>query len=114
MYFDQLIKGNFIRKKYSFNTTYLKFVKIINNDNFIGEIYKKSFSGVYMLDNINPVEVEICSDVIDGIIELSVTKDGDGLLMDFEHHGIKNTMDDSAAIDIFSYSIAVHEEKNYE
>ncbi|WP_302193048.1 hypothetical protein [uncultured Ruminococcus sp.] len=114
VYFDQLIKGNFIRKKYSFNTTYLKFVKIINNDNFIGEIYKKSFSGVYMLDNINPVEVEICSDVIDGIIELSVTKDGDGLLMDFEHHGIKNTMDDSAAIDIFSYSIAVHEEKNYE
>ena len=114
VYFDQLIQGNFVRKKYSFNTTYLRFVKIINNDNFIGEIYAKTFRGAYMLDKINPVEVEICSDVIDGIIELSVTKDGDGLLMDFEHHGIKNTMDDSIAIDIFSYSIAVHEEKNYE
>lgn len=87
---------------------------MINNDNFIGEVYAKTLRGAYMLDNINPVEVEMCSDVIDGIIELSVTKDGDGLLMDFEHHGIKNTMDDSAATDIFSYSIAVHEEKNYE
>jgi len=114
VYFDQLIQGNFVRKKYSFNTTYIKFVNMINNDNFIGEVYAKTLRGAYMLDNINPVEVEMCSDVIDGIIELSVTKDGDGLLMDFEHHGIKNTMDDSAAIDIFSYSIAVHEEKNYE
>lgn len=95
VYFDQLIQGIFVRKKYSFNTTYIKFVNMINNDNFIGEVYAKTLRGAYMLDNINPVEVEMCSDVIDGIIELSVTKDGDGLLMDFEHHGIKNTMDDS-------------------
>ena len=35
VYFDQLIQGNFVRKKYSFNTTYIKFVNMINNDNFI-------------------------------------------------------------------------------
>jgi len=58
-----------------------------------------------MLDNINLVDIEICSDVIDGMIELSITKDGDGLLLDFEHHGIMNSMDDDKAVDIFSYNI---------
>ena len=40
-----------------------------------------------------------------GMIELSITKDGDGLLLDFEHHGIMNSMDDDKAVDIFSYNI---------
>lgn len=114
VYFDQCIRGKFVRQKYSFNTTYLKFVKMINNDNFIGEVYVKTSIGIYMLNKINPVEIEVCSDVIDGIIELSVTKDGDGLLMDFEHHGIKNTMYDSNAVDIFSYSIRMNKEENHE
>ena len=87
---------------------------MINNDNFIGEVYVKTSIGIYMLNKINPVEIEVCSDVIDGIIELSVTKDGDGLLMDFEHHGIKNTMYDSNAVDIFSYSIRMNKEENHE
>lgn len=39
------------------------------------------------------------------MIELSITKDGDGLLLDFEHHGIMNSMDDDKAVDIFSYNI---------
>lgn len=53
---------------------------------------------------MNP-DIEICSDVIDGMIELSITKDGDGLLLDFDHHGIMNSMDDGKAVDIFSYNI---------
>lgn len=52
----------------------------------IGEVYVRTYHGAFMLDNINPVDIEICSDVIDGMIELSITKDGDGLLLDFEHH----------------------------
>ena len=50
-----------------------------NDDCFIGEVYARTSNGAYMLNNINPVEIEICSDVINGIIELSITKDGDGL-----------------------------------
>jgi hypothetical protein len=34
-----------------------------------------------------------------------MTKDGDGLLLDFENHRIMDTIDDSAATDIFSYTI---------
>ena len=45
----------------------------------------------------------ICGDAVDGTVELSITKDGDGLLLDFEHHAIMNKLDDSKAVDIFSY-----------
>lgn len=33
----------------------------------------------------------------------SITKEGDGLLLDFKHHGIMNSMDDDRAVDIYSY-----------
>ena len=68
---------------------------------------KESFihtsKGSFYLFKINPVEVEICGDEVDGTVELSITKDGDGLLLDFEHHAIMNTLDDQNAVDIFSY-----------
>mgnify|MGYP000597489081 FL=1 len=78
---------------------------MISGNEYIGEVYVRTYNGAFMLDNINLVDIEICSDVIDGMIELSITKDGDGLLLDFEHHGIMNSMDDDKAVDIFSYNI---------
>ena len=78
---------------------------MISGNEYVGEVYVRTYNGAFMLDNINPVDIEICSDVIDGVIELSITKDGDGLLLDFDHHGIMNSMDDEKAVDIYSYSI---------
>ncbi|APF21426.1 hypothetical protein [Clostridium butyricum] len=105
VYFDQLVKGEFLRKNHYFNTTYVHFKKQVSNDVFVGEIYVKTYNGIYVLNNINPVVIEVCSDVIDGTMELAITKDRDGLLLDFEHHGIMNTMDSDTAVDIFSYII---------
>ena len=94
-----------MRKNHYFNTTYVHFKKQVSNDVFVGEIYVKTYNGIYVLNNINPVVIEVCSDVIDGTMELAITKDRDGLLLDFEHHGIMNTMDSDTAVDIFSYII---------
>lgn len=105
VYFDQYVMGAFLRKKHYFNTTYVYFKEMISGNQYIGEVYVRTYNGIFMLDNINPVDIEICSDVIDGLIELSITKDGDGLLLDFDHHGIMNSMDDDKAVDIYSYSI---------
>ena len=60
------------------------------------------------------IDIEICSDEIDGIIELSITRDGDGLLLDFDHHGIMNSMYDDKAVDIYSYSIDMKGLNQYE
>lgn len=66
-----------------------------------------------MLNRVNPVEIEICSDIIDGTLELAITKDGDGLLLDFKHRGVMNSMDDATAIDIFSYIIDLNGVEEY-
>lgn len=105
VYYDQFVRDEFLRKKYYFKTTYVYFKEMKTGDTFVGEVYAKTYNDAYMLDNINPVDIEICSDVIDGTIELSITKDGDGLLLDFKHHGIMNSMDDDRAVDIYSYSM---------
>ena len=42
---------------------------------------------------------------MDGSIELSITKERDGLLLDKKNHGILNSLEDKNAVDIFSYTI---------
>lgn len=103
VYFDQFVRGEFLRKHHYFNRTFLRIIKKEDQDIFVGELYTSTREGNYDLFRINPVSVEICGDVIDGTVELSITKYGDGLLLDFEHHGIMNTLDDANAVDIFSY-----------
>ena len=105
VYFDQNVRGRFLRKKHYFNTTYVYFKKMNSGNDFVGEVYARTRNGVFMLDNLNPVDIEVCGDAINGIIELAITKDGDGLLLDFAHHGIMNSLGDDSAVDIYSYSI---------
>lgn len=102
-YYDQFVKGEFLRKHHFFNKTYIRIVHKKEQGIFIGELYTKTREKCFELFRINPVNVEICGDIIDGTVELAITKDGDGLLLDFEHHGIMNTLDDPNAVDIFSY-----------
>lgn len=114
VYFNQEVQGEFLEKMHYFNRVYVYFKERISEDLFVGEIHIKLPQGVYLLDNINPVEIEICSNVIDGTMDVYITKDGDGLFLDFEHHSIKNTLDDPKAIDIFSYTIDINGREYFE
>ena len=106
-YFNQKICGEFVEKQWFFNKYYVKLVGVINAkaEIFEGQIYSKSYKGDYFLFNINPVDVEICSDVIDGTMDIYMTNQGDGLLFDMEHRGIMNAMEHPTAPDIFLYTI---------
>lgn len=53
--------------------------------------------------------IEICSGVVENKIELSITKDGDGLLLDKEHQSIMDCLDNNNVPDIFSYIMDVSE-----
>ena len=109
LYFDQNIHGEFSEKQLLFNKYYLKLTNIINVEEgiFEGQIYSKSYKGNFFLRNINPVKVEICSDVIDGTMDIYMTNQGDGLLFDTEHNGILNSMEHPTAPDIFLYTISM-------
>lgn len=105
VYFDQFVGGKLIRKSHYFNKNYVTFTRKQSDDLYVGELFKRTFRGDYGLSLVNPVSVEICSEVIDKSLEVSITKDGDGLFLDSVHHCIKNTLDDDSAADIFSYTI---------
>lgn len=106
-YFNQKIHGEFVEKQWFFNKYYVKLVDVINakGEIFAGQIYSKSYKGDYFLFNVNPVDVEICSDVIDDTMDIYITNQGDGLLFDMEHRGIMNAMEHPTAPDIFLYTI---------
>lgn len=106
-YFNQIIRGEFVEKQWFFNKYYVKMtnVKDVDEGIFEGQIYSKSFKGDFFLFNINPVDIEICSDVIDGTMDIYMTNDGDGLLFDPEHRGILNSMEHPTAPDIFLYTV---------
>lgn len=113
--YDQFVNGELIRNECDFNNTYVFFKEMQSEGHFLGEIYAKTYNGIYKLNKINPVDIEICSDIIDESLELAITtKDGDGLLLDIKHHGIKNTLYDNSAVDIFSYTIDMKGEKRFE
>lgn len=109
VYFNQIIRDEFVEKQWSFNKYYLKLSDVINAEEgiFEGQIYCKTYKGVFFLYKINPVEVEICSDVIDGTMDIYMTNQGDGLLFDPDHRGILNSMQHPTAPDIFLYTISM-------
>lgn len=105
-YFNQFVKGEFLEKCYHFNKAYVHLTDVIADDIFQGEIFVKTMQGEWYLDGINPVEVEMCSEVVDDTMDIYITNEGDGLLLDFEKHGILNSLDHPTAPDIFLYTIS--------
>ena len=76
---------------------------------FDGNIFVKTIKGEWLLDKINPVEVEICSDIVDDTMDVYMTNCRDGLLIDFEKHGIMNSLDHPTVPDIFLYTLSMKE-----
>lgn len=104
-YFDQFVKSNYVEKAYYFNKAYVRITGMLEKDLFEGHIFVKTQNGEWELKGINPVDVEICSDIIDDTMDVYMTNCGDGLLLDFEKHGILNSLEHPTAPDIFLYTI---------
>lgn len=110
-YFDKYIGNQCIEKEYHFNKMYLKITETRDDNYLEGLIIVKTMRGTWVLNNISPVEVEICSKVVDDTIDVYMTNCGDGLLMDFEKHGIMNSLNHPTAPDIFLYTLNLKEGK---
>ena len=95
------------RREYKFRNSYVHMIKQVSNDKFKANMVIRIKDKYYKLKEINPVDVELCSGVIDGEIELMVTNEGDGLLIDFEHQRVLGSLDGDTP-DIYSYYIDVN------
>ena len=109
-YFNQFIGGDYVEKDYHFNKAYVRITDLLDDNLFEGRIFVKTIKGEWSLDGINPVEIEICSEIIDDTMDVYMTNCGDGLLLDFEKHGILNSLEHPTAPDIFLYTVSMKEE----
>lgn len=101
---SQTIEGVFQFKTFILKNTYVSLREQIEPGIFNGEIYYYSEGRKYVFKTCNPVEVELVSDPINDTIEVAITYEGDGLLVDFNRRTILDK-DDPRATDIYSYEM---------
>lgn len=105
VYYYERIGRKLVEKSRNFNMNYVKFTEQIDDSTFKGEIYAKTAKGIYWLYKINPVEIEVNSDVISGTMDLYITNEGDGLLIDLKYNNIMNDLDNCNAPCIEIYTV---------
>lgn len=110
VYYEQFIRGECITKLCYFNNIYLRILDIIDISNFKGEIFIRRNNREQKLDRINPVEVEICSEVVDNTIKVYITNCGDGLLLNLKKNKIINSLIHPTAPDISLYKLSLEKE----
>ena len=106
-YYDLFYSNNHIEKKYYFNKVFIKVTNFFDSNIFRGEIFIETIGGEEKLNAINPVEIELCGEIIDDTINVYITNNGDGLLIDVENHKILNAMEHPTAQLISYYSLSV-------
>ena len=99
-------KKDLIRKTFYLHRTYFHIEKYLGNKKYIAKVYKWEGYESY-LNNINPIEIELSSEIESNNIEVAAYKDGDGLLIDFDNKSILDSIDDLKASDIYSCKLII-------
>lgn len=106
-YYSSFVGKKYKEREYYFNKAFIRIIDVIDDKNLKGQIIVKTLKGEWCLDQINPVEVEICSEIIDDMLDVYITNCGDGLLLDLEKHGILNSLEHPTAPDIVWYTLSI-------
>lgn len=101
--YDQMIHGKYIRKSHWLKHTFLVPFEKVNETHYIGYVCRTQKNGSDIVIPIRPIEIEITSEPYNDTIEVALTNEGDGLLLDFQKHTISDDMDDLEGVDIYSY-----------
>ena len=101
--YDQMIRGKYIRKPHWLRNTFLVPYEKVDETHYIGYVCRTQKYGPDIVMPIRPIEIEITSEPYNDMIEVALTNEGDGLLLDFQNHTISDDMDDPGGVDIYSY-----------
>ena len=105
VHYDQKIGNTIQHKKHSFDQVYIYFEKRISDDIFGGRILIRKGDAMLILKELDKILIEICSDIINGEIDLDITRFGRKLLLDINKHHILKTTFNNKAAEILSYTI---------
>ena len=101
--YDQMVRGKYIRKPHWLRYTFLVPYEKVDETHYIGYVCRTQKYGPDIVMPIRPIEIEITSEPYNDTIEVALTNEGDGLLLDFQKHTISDDMDDPDGVDIYSY-----------
>lgn len=104
-YINEKRRQRIVEVKMPLKDCYLYITDRVDDGTFIGQLYSETTRGKYYLHKINPVDIEICTDGIDGRIDIYLTNSGDGLLFDERYSNIMNSLENKYAPDIILYSM---------
>lgn len=95
------------RKKHSFKKVYIYFQDRISEDVFSGRILVKRGNAMIILKELDKIKLEICSDIINGEIDLVITRFGNNLLFDTDKQWIIKTSYNRKASEINLYTVEI-------
>ena len=75
--------------------------------NFSGEIYIRDANPRLRSNLVKPVEVEICSEVINGNMELTITKNGKHLTLDTNRYHVSDSPMNKGS-EVESYTVEIN------
>ena len=101
------VDNEFIEFETELKNVYIKLTNKLSDKVYEAKLYCSLFRGYHSYQRINPVEVEITGDAVNGKVEVEITCDGDGLYIDMDRKVIKDTTFDKSALDILSYTMSL-------
>lgn len=112
--FEQYSRKNnlLVRSEWKLENTYVRFTKYIGKGMFEGRILRKRDGQFKVFRGADKVEIEYLGEVAAFNIEVAITNEGDGLLLDFKRNTIHMNYDDPEAVDIYSYTLDLKGEDN--
>ena len=85
-------ESDMMHQRYVLEKTYIRFQQENSDGTYVAEIYWKDNNTNYRSNIIKPVRAEVCSEVINGKMELLVTKDGKLLTIDTSRNHVADSV----------------------
>lgn len=101
-------------QQHELKNTVVKITKKITADKYEGYVMRNLMGTLKPFEKINPVQITTYRMQSDNTFKVGITNDGDGLLYDERYRGILDDLDAPDAIDIYSYTIGIAEDEEYE
>jgi hypothetical protein len=106
IYLDQYIDGRFVRPEFSLNKEYVRITGVLGEGEFAGQLFVRGPKETWIPYQINPIKIEICSDVRrDDTMDVYMDKDGDGLL--YYNGSIADLISHKKYHDIYIYTLSM-------
>ncbi len=101
------LNKNRTKLKHLFENLYLNFEKRLSEDTFSGTLVIKKENAMIILKDLKQLQIQICSDIINGELDLDITRLGNNLFLDFDNQWILRSAYNNRTARIDSFTVEI-------